>query len=76
MPYNILLVAIIISIFGYFVSYNRTIFLEKELVRIENEIQHKENVFQVRQAALLIECEKNRLQTELLRNQHRNIKNN
>ena len=70
MPYNVLLAAAIASIFGYVASYHHTVFLEKELVRVEQEIQQKETAFQTRQAALLIECEKNRLQVEQLRSRH------
>lgn len=70
MPCNILLAAVIASIFAYTASYHHTIFLEKELVRLEKEIQQKETIFRRRQAALLQELEENRLQVEQLRNEY------
>lgn len=70
MPYNLLLAAVIASIFGYVVSYNRTVFLEKELVRVDKEIQQKETVFQRRQAVLSQDLEQDRLKVEQLLNEH------
>lgn len=69
MPCNVLLAAVIASIFSYIASIHHTRFLEKELVRVDKEIQQKENVFQTRQAALVQECEQNKLQVKQLRNE-------